>query len=116
MQNEGQNNLYKVVENYIPKKVLSIKNKAKSWVYGYDQKYNFVVISKTGQIGEILDIQGLKIGLPLEPKKCLQRHKKKEEQYWERTNLPNELQKIQSIFLFLVGTIFISWPLFCTSR
>ncbi len=98
MQNEGQNNLYKVVENYIPKKVLSIKNKAKSWVYGYDQKYNFVVISKTGQIGEILDIQGLKIGLPLEPKKCLQRHKKKEEQYWERTNLPNELQKIQSIF------------------
>ena len=98
MQKEGQNNLYRVISNYIPKNVLSNKNKAKSWVYGYDQKYDFVVISKTGQLGDIIEIQGLRIGLPLEPKKCLQRHKKIEEQYWERSILSKELEKIQSIF------------------
>jgi len=98
LQKEGQNNLYRVISNYIPKNVLSNKNKAKSWVYGYDQKYDFVVISKTGQLGDIIEIQGLRIGLPLEPKKCLQRHKKIEEQYWERSILSKELEKIQSIF------------------
>ena len=99
MQKEGQKqSLYRVVDNHIPKSVFSNKNKAKTWVYGYDSKYDFIVISKTGQIGEIVFIQGLTIGLPPAPKKVIQRHKKKEEQYWERDILPKELSNIQSIF------------------
>ena len=98
MQNEGQNNLYITLEEYVPKNVLNKKNKAKTWKYGYDEKYDMVIISKTGQIGEIVSIQGLPVALPLIPSKFHQRSKKKEEQYWEREELPKDLQKIQSIF------------------
>ena len=98
MQKEGQNKLYRILEDYIPKNVLSNKNKAKSWEYGYDSKYNVVVISKTGQVGSVINISGLTIALPKEPKKCLQRHSKKEQQFWERTDLPKDLDRIQSIF------------------
>jgi hypothetical protein len=98
LQSEGQNNLYRVLEDYIPKAVLTNKNKNKSWKYGYDDKYDLVIISKSGQIGEVINISGLIIGLPLKPKECLQRHSKKSEQYWEREELPKELSRIQSIF------------------
>lgn len=98
MQKEDLNSIYRVVEDYIPKSVLSNKNKAKSWAYGYDQTYDLVVISKDGTLGEVVEIQKLKIGLPLAPKNCFKRHNKKEKQYWERKELPKELAKIQSIF------------------
>lgn len=99
MQNESQNNsLCRVVEDYIPAAVISNKNRVKSWLYGYNDQYDVVVISKTGQIGQIVEIEGVKIALPLAPDKCLQRHSKKEEQYWEREEYPKELAKIQSIF------------------
>ena len=99
MQNEGLNNsLYFLVRDLIPTATLSKKNKAKSWAYGYDEKHDIVVISKTGDIGEIINISGLNIALPATPKECLQRHFKPSEQYWERRELPKELAKIQSIF------------------
>mgnify|MGYP003134416637 FL=1 len=98
MQREGQNNLYRVVENYIPKNVLSNKNGVRSWLYGYNEKYDFVNISKTGQISDVVEISGLKIGLPLRPKITPQRHKTKSLQYWEREEFPKELKKINSIF------------------
>ena len=99
MQKEGQNNsLYRVVENHIPAAVISNKNRVRSWLYGYNDQYNVVVISKTGQIGQIIEIEGLLIALPAAPEKCLQRHSSKAEQYWERQELPRELFKIQSIF------------------
>ena len=56
MQNEGQNNLYRVVKDYIPKKVLSKKNSGHTWLYGYNEKYDFVNISKTGQVGDVVEI------------------------------------------------------------
>jgi len=40
----------------------------------------------------------LPIALPLEPKECIKRSSKEEEQYWERNEIPKELSKIQSIF------------------
>ena len=99
MLKEGQNKeLYRVVPDYVQKSVLTNKNKAKSWKYGYNPDYDLVVISKDGTLGEVIEIQNLKIGLPLAPKECLQRHKKAEEQYWERRELPTELSRIQSIF------------------
>jgi hypothetical protein len=99
LQKEGQDNtLYRVLHNYVQPTVLANKNKAKSWTYGYDFKNDLIVISKDGTVGEVIEIEGLKIGLPIAPKECLQRHKKKEEQYWERFEIPNELNKIQTIF------------------
>ena len=98
MQKDVQNNLYKVLTNYIPQRVLSNKNRAGSWKYGYNEKYDFVNISKTGRVGDVINISGLIIGLPLEPKKCVERSVKKQEQYWERSDIPKSLSKIQSIF------------------
>ena len=98
MQSEDQNSLYRVLEGVVPAKILNSKNKKKSWKYGHDSKYDIVVISKDGTLGEIYLIEGIKIGLPLAPKKCLQRHSQPKSQYWEREGYPKELSRIQSIF------------------
>jgi len=98
LQKENQNSLYILLEDVVPKSVMTNKNKAKSWVYGHDQKYDFVVISKDGTLGDIISIQGLRIGLPATPKKCFERDTKKDQQYWERQALPKILSKIQTIF------------------
>ena len=88
MQKEGQDKLYHVIKDYIPRSVLTKKNKAKTWIYGYNEKYDLVVISRNGTIGQIININGLAIGLPNEPKEIFKRSVKKEEQYWEREELP----------------------------
>ena len=93
MQKEGLHNLHRVVDDYIPKGVLKKKNRNRSWQYGYDEQYDIVIISKTGQVGEVYDINGLRIGLPIAPE-SLQRDKNK----WHREDSPKELLKIQSIF------------------
>ena len=98
MQNQTQNNLYTELQNVVPKSVLTNKNRGKSWAYGYNEKYNFVVISKTGEIDQIINISGLNIALPKSPKNIYSRHKKKEEQYWESFILDKELKRIKSIF------------------
>ena len=51
--------LYHIVKDSIKPKVLSRLNRYKKWEYGYNKEYDFVVISKTGEIGEIYNIQGL---------------------------------------------------------
>lgn len=98
MQKEDQNNLYEVIENHIPKSTISTKNKAKSWKYGYDEKHDVVVISKSGQIENVVSINGLKIALPKAPQKIYKRDSSKREQYWERFEYPKELSRIKSIF------------------
>lgn len=99
MQSEGLiNNLYVVLNDFIPKAVYTSKNKAKSWSYGYNEKYDIVIISKDGTLGEVVSIEGFVIGLPKAPDKYYKRHDKKEHQYWERQELPKELARIQSIF------------------
>jgi hypothetical protein len=98
LQNEGQNSIYRVVKDYVSKVALSNKNNVRSWKYGYNEQYDMVIISKTGQIGDIINISGLHIALPLAPKECLQRHTKSSEQYWEREETPKELDRVQSIF------------------
>jgi len=67
-------------------------------MYGYNEQYDMVVISRTGEIGDIINISGLNIALPKAPKDCFSRSKNIRDQYWERQDLPKELSKIQSIF------------------
>jgi len=85
--------LYKVLKDFIPKSVISTKNKAKSWKYGYDPKYDVVVISKDGTLGEVYEINGLNVGLPSQPKKIETRHNK-----WFKEELPSKLKNLKSIF------------------
>ena len=98
MLNEDPSNLIKELLNYIPKTVITNKNKAKSWSYGYNEKYDCIVISKSGEIQDIVEIGGLKIALPNPPDKIHSRSNKKAEQYWNNTEIPTELKKIKSIF------------------
>ena len=85
--------LYKVVDDYIKPHAIAKMNKAKKWEYGYNEDYDIVVISKTGEIGEIYEIQNLKIALPK-----ANNVKKFEGNKWQYTEYPKELKKIKSVF------------------
>jgi len=90
--------LYKVLpSDYVNPKILKKNNRYKKWEYGYNSDYDFIVISKNGTIGEIYEIQNLKIALPAvnEPTK---RSKKEDEQYWEAREYPKELSRIKNVF------------------
>ncbi len=88
-----ENNLYKILDDYIAKNVILTKNRNKSWEYGYDPKYDLVVISKDGTIGEIYEINSVKIAIPSKPEKIASFDNK-----WKPQEYPSELQKIKTIF------------------
>lgn len=85
--------LYTIVDNHIHKTALTTKNAKKSWTYGYHPDYDLVVISRDGTIGEIYDINGVKIALPSEPSSL---HKGSNK--WVAEEYPSELQKIKTVF------------------
>jgi hypothetical protein len=96
---EDQNSqLFYVVEDLIAKRQLNLSNKNKSFKYGYNKDHDVVIISKDGTVGEIIQINGLNIGLPLKPTKIHKRSSKKEEQFWEASEYPKALKSIPTIF------------------
>ena len=88
-----QQNLYRILDNHIKPKVLNRTNRYAKWEYGYNKEHDIVVISKTGKIGDIYEIQGLKIALPKEEKPYVFENNK-----WEYSEYPKELNKIKSVF------------------
>jgi len=84
--------LYKVVEP-IKNTTVHRLNKGKKWQYGYNKEHDIVVISKTGQIGDIYEIQGLRIALPKAPKDITKGINR-----WEAKEYPKELKNIKNIF------------------
>jgi hypothetical protein len=89
--------LVKVLTDHIKEPVINRLNRSKKWEYGYNKEHDVVVISKTGKIGDIYEIQNLKIALPL-IENCYKRSNKKEEQYWEQKQYPKDLDRIKSVF------------------
>ena len=92
-----EQNLYHTVEDHIKPQVLNRMNRLKKWKYGYDKDHDIVVVSKTGQIGEIYSIQNLLISLPL-AEDVYKSSKKKEQQRWEVLEYPSELNKIKTVY------------------
>jgi hypothetical protein len=88
-----QQTLYKILDNHIKPKVLKRTNRYAKWEYGYNEEHDVVIISKTGKIGEIYEIQGLKIALPKEEKPHVF-----DGNTWEYSEYPKELRKIKSVF------------------
>jgi len=86
------------MHNIVPKSVITNKNRGRTWLYGYNEKYDIVIISHDGTLGEIYNINGLNIGLPKSPSLVFKRSNKKEEQYWQPSTLPKILSRIKSIF------------------
>jgi len=89
--------LYKILPNHIKPSIIKQQNRYNKWKYGYNKDHDVIIISKTGKIGEIYEIQNLKIALPLIDN-SFKRSLKKEEQYWEQLKIPKELEKIKSVF------------------
>lgn len=89
--------LYKVLPDYIKQSVVKQQNRYNKWKYGYNKEHDVIIISKTGKIGEIYEIQNLRIALPL-IEESFKRSPKKEEQHWEQLKTPKELEKIKSVF------------------
>ena len=87
-----EQSLYSVITP-IRENTISRLNKSKKWEYGYNKEHDVVVISKTGQIGEIYNIQNLKIALPKAPSKI-----EKSINKWKPIEYPKELKAISSIF------------------
>ena len=87
-----EQNLLKIVEP-IKKTTISRLNKGKKWKYGYNKEHDLVVISRTGQIGEIYEIQNFQIALPKEGSVYSNKEKK-----WKQFEYPKELSRLKSIF------------------
>jgi hypothetical protein len=89
-----EQSLYIILKDHVKPKILKRNNKYKKWEYGYNEEHDFVVISKDGTVGDIYEIQGLKIGVPSKPKEI----HAFEDGKWKRTPLPKVLKKIKSVF------------------
>jgi hypothetical protein len=85
--------LYKILKDHVKPKVLKRMNRHKKWEYGYNEDHDIVVISKTGEIGEIYEIQNLKIALPKQTDVVEFENNK-----WTYSEYPKELKKIKSVF------------------
>ena len=85
--------LYKVLDNHIKPKIINRMNRYKKWKYGYNKEHDVVVISKTGEIGEIYEIQNLKIALP-KAKNIY----KFEDNKWTKFEYPKALSRIKTVF------------------
>lgn len=85
--------LYTIDKKAVPQDVISKKNKDKSWKYGYDEEHDIVVISKDGTIGDIYDINSVKIAIPPTPSEIDDRG-----DMWSAAEYPKELKRIRSIF------------------
>jgi hypothetical protein len=88
-----ENSLYTLVKEYINKTALNTKNAKKSWTYGYHPDYDLVVISKDGTIGDIYDINGIKIALPSEQKNIPNKNNT-----WKAEEYSSELNKLKTVF------------------
>jgi len=88
-----EQNLVKIIQ---PIKLTTIKrlNKSKKWKYGYNKEHDVVVISKTGKIGDILEMQGLRIALPMLPVRVYSNEQNK----WQKIEYPKELSRLKNIF------------------
>jgi hypothetical protein len=89
--------LYKIIPDYVKSSVIKQNNRLNNWKYGYNKDHDMVVISKTGKIGEIIEIQNLKIALPIIDNPY-SRSSNKSEQHWEQMIYPKEISKIKNTF------------------
>ena len=90
--------LVRTVKDHIKPAVIKRNNRYKKWEKGYNPEYDVVIISSDGTIGEIIEIQNLKIALPLKPKNVHKCSQDKKDQVWTKLEYPKELSKIKSVF------------------
>ena len=85
--------LVKIIEP-VKRTTITRMNRGKKWKYGYNKEHDIIVISKSGTVGEIIEVQGLRIALPKMPTNVYVHAKQK----WQRIEYPKELSKLKNIF------------------
>ena len=88
-----EQSLVKIIEP-VKRTTITRMNRGKKWKYGYNKEHDIIVISKTGKISEIIEVQGLRIALPKMPADLYVHAKRK----WQRIEYPKELFKLKNIF------------------
>ena len=92
--------LYTIHRDHLSDKKIKNLNKYKKFEYGYNENLDCVIISKDGTLGDIYEIQGLKVGIPKTPKKIQGEDLKKEDQVFNQISKPASLTKIKNIIDF----------------
>ena len=85
--------LVKILKDHIKPTIFKRLNRYKKWEYGYNKEHDVVVISRTGQIGQVYEIQGIKIALPKEDDVVTFDGNR-----WKYSEYPKELNRIKSVF------------------
>jgi len=85
--------LYTIEKDIVNKKRLEKTNDSRKWDYGYNEEFDIVIISKDGTLGDIYNINGVKIGLPKVSEEVVNTDNR-----WEAKTYPKELQRIKTIF------------------
>jgi hypothetical protein len=92
--------LYTIHRKHLLDKKIKHTNKHNNFKYGYNEDLDCVIISKDGTLGDIYDIQGLKVGLPQTPNKINGEDLKKEDQVFKQVPKPASLNKIKNLIDF----------------
>ncbi len=93
-------NLYSIHTSHLEDKKIKNKNRHKKFKSGYNEELDCIVISKNGTIGDIYEIQGLKIAIPKTPKEINGSEIKKEDQVFIKRKRPESLNRIKTIYDF----------------
>jgi len=92
--------LYQIHKDHLSNKKIKNLNKYKKFEYGYNEDLDCVIISKDGTLGDIYEIQGLKVGIPKTPNNIDGETLKKEFQVFKKVSKPASLDKIKNILDF----------------
>uniref|UniRef100_UPI000B1EFBD4 hypothetical protein n=1 Tax=Escherichia coli TaxID=562 RepID=UPI000B1EFBD4 len=93
-----EQSLVKVIKDHIKPSVLKKNNRYKKWEYGYDVENDIIIISRDGTVGDVIEIQNLRIALPLVLDNVYSSSDKIEKQVWVKEEYPKALSKIKSVF------------------
>ena len=92
-----QTNMRKVLNDISPNcRIFEVANNTKGPINAIHQIFDFIdnLLQKTGKIGEVVEIQNLRVALPLQPKNVHVHPKNK----WVKFEQPKELQRLKNIF------------------
>ena len=92
--------LFTIHTDHLDEKEVKHNNKFNKYKNGYNIDHDCVIISCDGTLGEIYEVQGLRIGLPQVPESISGSDLPKSDQVFMQTPKPTSLAKIKSMYDF----------------
>lgn len=95
-----EQSLYKIHTDHLKEKSVKKNNRYKKYEYGYNEELDCVIISKDGTLGDIYEIQNLKVGIPKTPNIINGEDLNKKDQFFKIVEKPSSLKNIKTIYDF----------------